>query len=64
MTAVDFQKLFNQISYTINTDNMVQTTWLRLGDADQIGTPGTTTFCGAVCKSNTFTITNKSTANR
>lgn len=64
MTATDYQLYFNQTSYSINTSNMVLTSWLRLGDANTIGVAGTSTYCGSVCKLNTFTIKNTSTASR
>ena len=61
MTADDFKLYFYNLSYTPNTTNLVRTSWVQIGNADTFGIAGNTTYCGTVCKQNTFTIKNTST---
>ena len=64
MTAADFKLYFYNISWTIDTTNLVRTSWVQIGNADTFGVAGTTTFCGTFCRQNTFTIRNTSNTAR
>lgn len=62
MTVDDYKNKFDSTSYTLDTTNLVRTSWVQIGNADTFGIAGTKTiYCGVVCKQNTFTITNTST---
>ena len=62
MSDVDFKTFFYSISYSVDTTNLKRTSWVQLNNADTFGVAGTSTYCGAVCKMNTFAIKNTSAA--
>lgn len=64
MTVNDFKLYFYNVSYTVDTTNLVRTSWVQIGNADTFGVAGNTTYCGTVCKQNTFTIKNTSTSTK
>lgn len=57
MRAEDFPTYFTEVVDVLNPDNKFQSYWLAIGNADTFGTAGTTSYCGSLCKRNTFTIT-------
>jgi len=60
ITDNDFKTYFYNVNYTVDTTNLVRTSWVQIGNADTFGVAGTSTYCGAGCKMNTFTIRNTS----
>lgn len=56
MKAEDFKTYFSSIVAVRNPDGRFHSYWLATGNADTFGTAGTSTYCGATCKRNTFTI--------
>jgi hypothetical protein len=61
MKVSDYKLKFNNTSYTVDTTNLVRTSWVQIGNADTYGIAGNTKYCGVVCKQNTFKINNTST---
>ena len=57
MTVEDFKAIFSELLYNYDTSNWHLSYWLKLGDADKIGTTGRWPQCGSTCKNNIFTIT-------
>jgi len=62
ISDVDFKTFFYSYSYSVDTTALVRTSWVQLNNADTFGVAGISTYCGDVCKMNTFTIKNTSAA--
>jgi len=57
MTVDAFKSHFTSMAFNYDPTNWKLSYWLARGDGDQVGTAGTTAYCGSTCKRTTFNVT-------
>jgi hypothetical protein len=57
MTVDAFKSHFTSMAFNYDPTNWKHSYWLARGDGDQVGTAGTTSYCGSTCKRTTFNVT-------